>query len=155
MTNAEVSGIEVEGVELVNVQVGNTLFRDGGPYGDQSDAIRDEKVNAAREGRAPNFDTLIPVQYKLAPKEEVAKQVAAVESQRQNFEQETLFLGVEAPYEKTVRSRKAKTIETSDTDKSQADSENVAKAALVEPNPAPQSESKSESKESDDDLENL
>lgn len=152
MSNNEVSGIDVEGVELVNVQVGNTLFRDGGPYGDQSDAIRDEKVNAAREGREPNFDSLIPVQYKLMPKEEVKTQVHVVDSQRQNFEQETLFLSEEAPYEKNVRNHKAKSIKTSDSDLTQADSENVAKAALVEPNPAPETE---ESKDSDDDLKDL
>lgn len=153
MTNVEVPGIEVDGEELVNVQVGNTLFRDGGPYGDESDAIRDEKVNSAREGRAPNFDALIPVQYKLAPKEEVKKQVHAVESQRQVFEQDTLFLGVEAPYEKNVRSRKAKTIETSDSDQSQANSQEVSKAALVEPNPTPEREEPKESpKDSDEDI---
>lgn len=135
MSNNEVTGIEVDGTELVNVQVGNTLFRDGGPYGDQSDAIRDEKVNAAREGREPNFDALIPIQYKLAPKEEVQTQVHVVDSQRQNFEQETIFIGEEAPYEKRVRSHRAQTIKTSDSDKAQADSEAVAKAALVEPNP--------------------
>lgn len=128
MSNNEVTGIDVDGVELVNVQVGNTLFRDGGPYGDQADAIRDEKVNSAREGREPNFDALIPVQYKLAPKEEVKNQVHAVDSQRQNFEQETLFVPESAHYEKNVRSHKAKSIKTSDSDKAQANSEDTAKA---------------------------
>lgn len=148
MSNVEVSGIDIDGTELVNVQVGNTLFRDGGPYGDQSDAIRDEKVNASREGREPNFDSLIPVQYLLKPKEEVKAQVLAVESQRQNFEQETIYLTKDAPYEKNVRSTKAKTITTSDSDKAQANSEDVARAALVEPNPAPKHAE--ESKPADD-----
>ena len=138
---SEVKGIDVEGTELVNVQVGGTLFRDGGPYGDQSDAIRDEKVNAAREGREPNFDALIPMQYKLAPKEEV-KQIPAVVSQATNFEDETIYLSKSAPYEKNVRSSKAKTVDLSNSeDSEQADSENVAKGALVDPNPAPKSES--------------
>ena len=128
MSENEVTGIDVEGVELVNVQVGNTLFRDGGPYGDQSDAIRDEKVNAAREGRAPNFDSLIPIQYKLAPKEEVRESNLRIESQRTEFLQETLFIAEESPYEKSVRSHPAKTVETSKTDEPQADSQNVAKA---------------------------
>lgn len=150
MSDNEVSGIEVDGKEYVNVQVGNTLTRDGGPYGDQSDAIRDEKVNAAREGREPNFDTLIPVQYKLMPKEEVKTQVHVVDSQRQNFEQEELFLAESAPYEKNVRSHKAKSIKTSDSDLAQADSEKVAKSALVEPNPTPESEVKSGDKPDED-----
>lgn len=54
--------------EFVNVQQGTALFRDGGPYGDQADAIRDERRNAAREGREPNFDALVPDQYLAQPK---------------------------------------------------------------------------------------
>lgn len=59
--------------EYLQVQNGPSLNRDGGPYGDQSDAIRDEKQNAAREGRAPNFDSLVPDQYRVEPKSVVAK----------------------------------------------------------------------------------
>lgn len=131
---SEVSGINIDGEELVNVQVGGTLFRDGGPYGDQSDAIRDEKINSAREGREPNFDTLIPTQYKLAPKEEV-RSLPAVESQRKVYEQETIFLPVEADYTKPVKDKKAQTLKLSTSDEAQADSENVARAALTNSTP--------------------
>lgn len=132
MANEEVTGLDIDGTEYVNVQVGGTLFRDGGPYGDQSDAIRDEKVNAAREGREPNFDSLIPAQYKLVPKEQARKSdFANVESQRQNYNPETLFLVREEQYEKVVKNAKAKTIKLSTGDEAQADSQNISRAALT------------------------
>lgn len=65
----EVTDGEGHSEEYLNVQNGTALFRDGGPYGDQVDAIRDERRNAAREGREPNFDALVPDQYLAQPKE--------------------------------------------------------------------------------------
>ena len=133
MSNDEVTdtGIDIDGEKFVNVQVGNTLFRDGGPYADQSDAIRDEKINAAREGRAPNFDNLIPTQYKVAPVKDVEKQTHVVESQRTNYEQTEITIGETAPYEKPVKDRKPKTIKLSDSDKAQSDSEVISRATLA------------------------
>lgn len=125
----EVKGVDVEGTEFVQKQVGANLFRDGGPYGDQADAIRDERYNAAREGREPNFDNLVPDQYKLEPKERVAKQLYVPESQRTNFASEDVVTELPtADYtEGQPDSAEVKTVSPSEEGE-QTDSENVAKA---------------------------
>lgn len=125
----EVKGVDIDGTEYVQVQVGHNLFRDGGPYGDQADAIRDERYNAAREGREPNFDALVPDQYKLRPKEEVRKQTYAPESQRTNFGTDEVVTDLPtADYaEGQPEQQELETVKPSEGGE-QTDSENVAKA---------------------------